>query len=366
MQQSPETVAGSAPDAGGGRLHVRDRTSWGVVATVREPADLVLAFAAHHLGLGASEVTLYFDDPDDPGAALLEQVPGCIVVRSDAEYWHGVRRRERPALQSQRQMLNATWTYNRTCVDWLLHIDADEFLNLPVPLSEELEALRPGDGWLKIRNHERVWHDDARVGSIFDGVFRKPLPNADDDLARIYGPKARFLWNGFAGHPIGKALSATGRNFRINTHSPRAGRGAENHLPPYRTARHAALLHFDGLTPLHWAAKTLRYAEQGDVAIDALLHPQRQAQVRYVRDHCPDLRAILDFHHDLFHLTEQEHLALSLLGALNRVDIDPRGDIDRLLPGHRPHFDARHFDEILGRENASRLMARLRPPGTES
>ncbi|SNT34885.1 glycosyltransferase family 2 protein [Tropicimonas sediminicola] len=333
--------------------------SWGVVATVREPADLVLAFAAHHLGLGAAEVTLFFDDPEDPGAALLEQVPGCTVHRCGEDYWQGTRRRERPALQSQRQMLNATWTYNRTSVDWLLHIDADEFLHLPTPLGEELEALRPGDGWLKIRNFERVWRPGTQGDTIFDGVFRKPVKDADDDLARIYGSKARFLWNGFAGHPIGKALSATGRDFRINTHSPRAGRGTENHLPPYRTARHAALLHFDGLTPLHWAAKTLRYAEQGDAAIDALLHPQRQAQVRHVRDACPDLRAILDFHGDLFHLSEQEDLALSLIGALSSAKIDPEAEIARLLPGHRPRFETRHFDEMLGPENAARLMTRV-------
>jgi hypothetical protein len=263
-------------------------------------------------------------------------------------------------------MLNATWTYNRSTVDWLLHIDADEFLTLGAPLSEELAALRPGDGWLKIRNHERVWTYGQHAldgGSVFTGAFRKPMPNADDDLRRIYGPKARFLWNGFAGHPIGKALSATGRHYRINTHSPRAGRGADSHLPPYRTARHAALLHFDGLTPLHWAAKTLRYAEQGDPAIDALLHPQRQAQVRHVRDACPDLKSILAFHSSLFCLSDQEDLALGLLGLIHRPPIDPEADLQRLLPGAPARFESRHFDEALGTENAARLMARVRRSG---
>ena len=39
--------------------------SWAVVATVKAPQDKVLACVAHHLSIGAAQVFLYFDDPDD-------------------------------------------------------------------------------------------------------------------------------------------------------------------------------------------------------------------------------------------------------------------------------------------------------------
>ena len=38
--------------------------SWSLVATVKAPEEKVLAFAAHHLSLGANHLWLYFDDPD--------------------------------------------------------------------------------------------------------------------------------------------------------------------------------------------------------------------------------------------------------------------------------------------------------------
>ena len=45
-----------------------------MAATVNEPVELVLAFLGYHLALGASEVILFFDDPEDPAAEAAEAV----------------------------------------------------------------------------------------------------------------------------------------------------------------------------------------------------------------------------------------------------------------------------------------------------
>ncbi|PRY21803.1 glycosyl transferase family 2 [Aliiruegeria haliotis] len=329
---------------------------WAVVATVMEPTNLVLAFAAHHLGLGASEVHLFLDDPGDPCANMLRRLPRCYITRCDDWYWSEVRNRDRPLLQSQRQAANATWAYNRTEADWLLHIDADEFLQLDRPLPQILSRLGDEVDWLRIPNHERVWLAAETPVTIFDGVFRSPRRMPDDVYRRTPRGNARFLRRGLAGYPNGKSLSRTGRGLRIGAHAPHANTTGNHALPAGRTSPDARLLHFDGLTPLHWALKTLRYAAVDDRNITELLHPERQAQVRHVRDACHDLQAVLAFHRDLFVLDPLEADALRRRGALFRSRIAPQRDLAWLLPDHTPRFAPTDFDESLDSKGAVHLM----------
>jgi len=101
---------------------------WAVVATIAEPAPLTLAFVAHHLRLGASEVHIYLDEPKDPVGEILETVAGVRVVRCHRDHWRrlGVRR---PKRQNNRQSFNATDARSVSGVPFLLSCDADEFLH---------------------------------------------------------------------------------------------------------------------------------------------------------------------------------------------------------------------------------------------
>ncbi len=318
--------------------------TWDLVATVREPTALVLAFAAHHLALGANCVWLFFDDPEDPCAALATQLPRTRVIRCDAEYWR-TRQRERPALQSVRQLANATWASNRSEADWMLHLDADELLWCAGPLDAELARLDDSHGWLKIRNLERVWIGDEPGRNVFEGRFRVPvLPRDDIDLTSVYGDDARYLKMGFAGYPIGKALSRTGRGYRLHVHGPRGPEG----MPAFREARRVHILHFDGLTPRHWAAKTLRYAAASDDVIGALLHAERQAQVRYVRDACRTMDDVLAFHRRLLHLDTARRDALQKLGKLVTTDVHPVSDTRQWMPDAGNALAPGAFDASLG------------------
>ncbi|WP_158547442.1 glycosyltransferase family 2 protein [Rhodovulum sp. 12E13] len=330
---------------------------WAVVATVREPAALVAAFAAHHLALGADELWLFFDDPEDPAADLAEALPRTRVVRCDDAYWRERRGRARPALQSQRQMANATLAGNRTRADWILHVDADELLWCEGPLADELARLDESHGWLKIRNLERVWLGDERGASIFEGAFRRPLLPGDAlEAGAIYGETARFMRMGFAGYPVGKALSRTGHGYRLTVHRPEAAGEA----PPFRVARAVHLLHFDGLTPRHWAAKTLRYATHPEAQLDRLLHVERRAQVRHVRDRCATLDDILAFHARLSRLTPEQAETLTAARKLSRPRVNPAVPLAALLPGVAAGLAPAAFDAALGAEYAARLAERER------
>ena len=102
--------------------------SWSVVATVDEPAALVVAFALHHLNIGAAEVHIFLDGPNPEAQEALSAIPQVQVTLCDAAYWAASVRRRNPVLHTVRQQVNADNAYGRTKAEWLLHCDCDEFL----------------------------------------------------------------------------------------------------------------------------------------------------------------------------------------------------------------------------------------------
>lgn len=110
--------------------------------TVDEPAALVMANVAWHLGTGAASVHVYLDRPDDPVEHPLSQVPGVVVTRCTKAHWARLAPDGRPLLQMRRQSLNANHARDRMVkrrsADWIVHLDADEFLRQSAPLAREL------------------------------------------------------------------------------------------------------------------------------------------------------------------------------------------------------------------------------------
>ena len=109
--------------------------SWGLVATIKAPEEKALAFAAHHLSLGADHLWLFFDDPESPIPAALANHPRITATLCDAAHWTHVGKKRPPAHQN-RQTQNARLTYRALAhTDWIIHIDVDEFLLTPRPIA---------------------------------------------------------------------------------------------------------------------------------------------------------------------------------------------------------------------------------------
>lgn len=364
MSESPDAAAKPAAKR-------RDAPSFTVTATVREPAELVLAFVAHHLEIGARKIVIFLDDPEDPVRPLLVRTGRVKAVRCDAAYWNKVTKgRGRPTNQNARQAINATQAYKTLSTDYLLHLDADEFLHMARPFAEEVARMEEEDVWLRVPAVERCWLQGDKSDHIFSGVFRHPIKKAPLIARRIYGDEvAPFLANGLAGSSHGKPLVRAGHKVQVQVHAAKL-RGKNAGWAQHKKATGLHVLHFDGLTPLHWAAKTLRYAEQGDEAIDKLLHEERARQVREVRDNIASMPDLLRFFRKITGLTPPQSRALTEHGRLSALKIDPEAAMRRVFPQVEADFSFRAFDLKLGSENARRLMRKIvngrEEPATET
>lgn len=179
---------------------------WGLVATVKAEAQALLEFAAWHLEQGAHRLFLYLDAPCPEARPLLEAHPKVRLIETDAAHWQK-RRGRVPQKHQVRQSLNATRCYRRQAqeLDWLIHMDVDEFLWSEAPLAETLAALPPEALCARVRPLERLAgstaHYKAAVPSVAD---------QDQSLARIYPQFGPYLRGGFVSHVQGKLFLRTG------------------------------------------------------------------------------------------------------------------------------------------------------------
>ncbi|MEL6467198.1 MAG: glycosyltransferase family 2 protein [Pseudomonadota bacterium] len=187
---------------------------WGLSATIKaSPAD-ILRFTAHHIELGAHRLYIYLDDDNRAAFASLKAHAKVRVQICDKTHWDKLCGR-RPVKHQVRQTANATHAYNRrTEVDWLIHMDADEFLVPHLPISDALSALPATSILARVRPMERLGGKG--------GAFKAYIPAGPQRtmIARqIYPTFGVYLRGGFVSHVLGKVFVRTGlRGLTVKIH----------------------------------------------------------------------------------------------------------------------------------------------------
>lgn len=180
---------------------------WSVVSTIKTDAPTALAFANHHLALGAEQITLYLDSPLTGDTSALESNPRIALVLCDTAFW-GRARMSIPTKHQQRQSHNATLAYHTTRTRWLAHIDCDEFIHAPHPVTDALAALSQGTLALQLPPAEEIATENTDTllfrRTYFDAGVRKSI------LYDIYPTFGRYLRSGFISHTAGKSIVRTG------------------------------------------------------------------------------------------------------------------------------------------------------------
>lgn len=193
-------------------------TTWGVIATIKADTPAILRFVAHHLELGAHRVYVYLDDVNEDAQAILRDHPKCRVVRTDAGYW-ARHNNGRPEMHQPRQTFNATRAYKRAHeVDWLMHMDVDEFLVCDAQIASYLAALPDSMQCARARPMELLAGGDPQVDAAFK-TFIPPGKERERVVATLYPTYGPHLKGGFLSHIAGKIFVRTGiegLKFRIH------------------------------------------------------------------------------------------------------------------------------------------------------
>ena len=176
---------------------------WGLVTTFLGPSADILRFAAYHLEKGAHRLFIYLDDPDSESYGPLKAHPKIRVQACDDAHWKKLGGK-RPVKHQVRQSRNATQAYNRRQeVDWLAHIDVDEFLVTDAPVAWHLSKLPDTAICARMRPMEQL----AGEGTAFK-AFLPSGPAREALVARLYPTYGAYLKAGFIAMSRGKFLYA--------------------------------------------------------------------------------------------------------------------------------------------------------------
>ncbi len=180
-------------------------TTWGLTATILAPTPDILRFAAYHLDQGAHRLYLYLDADTPDAYAALKAHPKVRVQTCDAAHWKRLMGR-RPDKHQARQTLNATHAYARKAeVDWLIHMDVDEFLVPEDSVAAALSSVPATTTSARVRPMEQL-------GGASD-AFKAFIPSDGSRQARVaalYPTFGKHLKGGFVSHVAGKLFVRTG------------------------------------------------------------------------------------------------------------------------------------------------------------
>jgi hypothetical protein len=186
-------------------------TTWGICATVKAPAAQVLAFVAHHLTLGAEEVTICLDDPADPVGEVLGHIPGVTVHPCDVAWWQALEM-DRPDKHQVRQVRNANRVLRQTALPWIAHLDVDEFLLAHAPVGSVLATIPDDQPVLRLPPFEALTTPGLPDDIFTATQFRAAMVGRKDGVIRraVFGDYAALLPRGVLSHAEGKCFFRSG------------------------------------------------------------------------------------------------------------------------------------------------------------
>lgn len=318
--------------------------TWAIVATIDEPWPLVIAFTLYHLGIGAREVHLYFDRPCPKAEALLAGLDRVHITRCTPEYWAASETGIRPDHVNRRQRTNANAAFAKCNADWILHADADEYLRPGGLVEASLADLPPHIIAVRQLVMERAFLAETPPAHIFDGVFRTKAHQFHLWREEVYGRFGKFMKRGFSGHDAGKTFLRVGTpdvRFGIHFAFDKEDNIVENSL-----REPDALMHFDGMTELHYTFKMMRrlglpyYFSAGNPD-----GPARDSQARYLRNNAEKPREVARLFSGIMVLDAAQRAALSGRDCLIEQRFDPRPYI--AASGIELDLSPEHFDAAL-------------------
>jgi hypothetical protein len=229
--------------------------------------------------------------------------------------------------EAQAAIYNAAWKACQS--DWLLVVDADEFVIGPEPICALLQAIPPDVDAIRIPTAEAVWGPGDDLDKEFGCThLRTPIPKGSRLMQRIvYGNLAPLFHMGLLGHTAGKHFVR--REARIDT--VRLHNSLKDGRPVGQWAAAATpkgrgfiLAHFDAIGFERWREKWRRRLAGEIKAQD--MSAQRKAQMSIIAKSLSEGDAAMrGTFAQMNSLTKWQCLILQQLGALTRINSESSG-----------------------------------------
>jgi len=305
-----------------------DKPTWAVATVARESPEVIRRFVSWHLDMGASEIVIYCDDPDDPNIDLVAHLAQVKCVRCTPEFWKSVGM-DPDRMFVKRQNRAIQHAYKNCSFDWLLVCDADELLYMSrgQRLEEVLLAQPMQVRSVIFRPAERVVVDGDEANTWYRlPMGRKMLVRAlGDELAGALAQRG-----GFVGHSIGKSVVRTGvSGLSLRQHFGEL-RGGEKVIDKvFDWDRGGAILHLMNNSFSGWNRK-LRVRIVGSSMTRGL----RAILTRVFE--AGDETAIREYFRKLYHVSAEIAPVMKRRGALVQAKIDPDHAVARYFPESAP------------------------------
>ena len=230
---------------------------WGICTTSNAPLGELTEFVVHHLSLGADHLWLHLDTPSEDVVYELGHLANLTIIQCDASYWDS--QGGRPDEHQLRQVTNMQRVYNAAALDWVAHIDFDEFIvgdDIGSILADQNDALM-----VRMKPWEALFspHDDSRFNAH---LFRAALrgDTAKQRRRQSFQEYTPLLPKGALSHTAGKAFFRTGQGLSPRIHSARLNREPIDSVP---FDDRLQLLHFHAQNRSSWLAHLPYRLEHG-------------------------------------------------------------------------------------------------------
>ncbi len=253
----------------------------GIVSTVRASQTDLTLFVNYYRNSGVDRMILFFD-PDDPTFEHFQKLDKLTCIRCDDAYWKSQGSPDHSTLE-QMQDVNAAMALNaarRDGIDWLIHIDSDEFILTPDKdigrylerAGRDAEAVRfPTLEAVPQMNYTRHLIEEIRWFKVPKSWLR-----GAPTIARALGCGNAFKYGYYRGHSLGKtATKVKSAVAKIGIHLPIGQDEAKFRI---KESSDAFTMHFESCTYEDWKRKWTRRSDGTTIA--ARMSPHRQRQQR--------------------------------------------------------------------------------------
>ncbi|ASP47987.1 glycosyltransferase family 2 protein [Cognaticolwellia beringensis] len=315
-----------------------------VCSTQRTTLAQAIAFIKHYEKIGMEKIIIFFDDPDDENIKTIEGLKNVITIRCSDEYWETASGRSKSV--EQRQMYNSDYALDlcqQLHIDWLLHVDVDEFIhfdnlksapgyfkNIPdnivtirFPVCESIpETQEHTNFWSEIKNFRS--HPVDYKNSIKMPFYIKLRTKINLLMVKLKKSFLILTGNGrYLEYGYMKAYIAGKSATRVKANVKLMGLHVSNIIYKKNEfgtiSNDACILHFDAFSYIAWHQKWLKRIDGRGTS--TLMHNERYQQLLDFEKHynSKDNDALKILYKEIYFIDKKGKFLLKKLGLIKAL-----------------------------------------------